>query len=107
MSMTMQAVIKGCTFFDGEIDGKEIKSGTVFIEDNLEQQTGRSKGTRTLEYPCVDAEVVKRIINNEFPISAEIELEMKVTKRDHKPIVVSVKPIVRVGGNPSVQKAAA
>ncbi len=102
LATTFTVIIKGASFFDGEIDGKQMNSGCLHIEDELETRSGRNKGTRTVEYKTVDADVVKPLMNGEFPISAQITIEKVNTKRGTGDIVTAVKPLGRVAGNPNI-----
>jgi hypothetical protein len=104
LATTFNVIIKGASFFDGEIDGKHQNSGCLHIEDELETRSGRNKGTRTVEYKTVDADLVKPLIEKfEFPISAEITIEKVNTKRGTGDIVTAIKPMNRVAGNPGVE----
>jgi hypothetical protein len=90
-----QLIIKGVAFFDGVIDGKEIKSGSVFIEEQLDESNKTAKGFRTVEYKTTP-DVVKRVIANEFPINADVTFGMKVTKGGNTVLVEDIKPIGRI-----------
>ena len=57
--MLEKVKVTGVTFFKDTIDGKSIDSGAVFIEEHLNFQTGRSKGTATQKYPLGDASKAK------------------------------------------------
>lgn len=69
-------------------------SGSVFIEEQLDEKSGNSKGFRTVEYPTTP-EVVKAVIHNEFPISADITFSMKVTKKANTVQIEQLKPVAR------------
>ena len=97
----------GVKFFKGGIDGKDIDSGKVFIEESLDFTTGRAKGFATSEYSVGKAEVAQALMqNHEFPLIAEGEF-LRVTNGDtSKSIVQSVRP-VPVGGRPQTDAKAA
>jgi hypothetical protein len=107
-SWNRQQIIKGVSYFDGVIDGKEIKSGSVFIEEQMDERGGNAKGFRTVEYKTT-ADVVKRIIHNEFPINGDVTFAMKVSKGSNTVVVEELKPLGRVAGQPhsAPQKVAA
>lgn len=85
--------VTGVKFFAGDIDGKNIDSGKVFIEEQLDFTQGRAKGYATQEYSLGKAEAAKAIIHNEFPLVCEVEF-MRVTNGDvSKTIVVTIKPL--------------
>ncbi|CAJ0802845.1 MAG: hypothetical protein I4O48_09935 [Ralstonia sp.] len=103
LTQTFTVIIKGASFFDGEIDGKQTNSGCLHIEDELETRSGRNKGSRTVEYKTLDAGLVKPLVaNHEFPMSAEITIEKVNTKRGTGDIVTAIKPLGRVAGNPNI-----
>ena len=83
----------GCAFFSGNIDGKEIDSGTLFVEEQLDEGSGRAKGFRTVEYKTPSADLVKAVQHNAFPMMAEITVETKVSKGASALVVVAVKPV--------------
>ena len=62
LTQTFTVIIKGASFFDGEIDGKQTNSGCLHIEDELETRSGRNKGSRTVEYKTLDAGLVKPLV---------------------------------------------
>lgn len=99
--------VTGVKFFKGDIDGKGIDSGKVFIEESLDFTTGRAKGYATQEYSVGKAEAALAIMHNEFPLVAEVEF-VRVTNGDTtKNIVVSIRPVERVAdGAEKARKAA-
>jgi len=97
-------IVKGVSFFDGVIDGKEIRSAVIYIEEQMDEKSGREKGFRTVAYKSTP-DVVKRIIHLEFPITAEVAFVMKVTKNNNEVAVEDVKPTGRAMPQPQ-QKAA-
>ena len=87
--------VTGVKFFKGDIDGKVIDSGKLFIEEHLDFTTGRAKGYATQEYALASADAAKGLMHNEFPIVCEVEFQ-RVTNGDvSKNIVVGVKPLER------------
>lgn len=91
--------IKGVSFFADKIDGEAINSGALFIEEALDEKSGRAKGFRTVEYKCPDSEIPKRLIHNTFPLQAEVVFEVTTTKRSQSITVADV----RVNANPPRQ----
>lgn len=87
--------VTGVKFYRGDIDGKEIDSGKVFIEESLDFTTGRAKGYATQDYNLGSAEAAKAIMHNEFPLLCEVDF-LRVTNGDvSKQIVVGLKPLER------------
>ncbi len=88
--------IMGVKFFSGNIDGKNIDSGKVYIEEALDFTTGRAKGYASQEYSLGKAEAAQAIMHLEFPFVGEVEF-MRVTNGDvTKNIVMGVKPVERI-----------
>ena len=90
-------VISGVAFFDGEIDGKKLDSGTLFILQELDEKNKNAKGQRTVEKKCDSSQVVKSIMHLEFPIKCRVVYEERVSKSAEKLIVISCRPVDRVG----------
>lgn len=103
---TKSVVIKGVAFFADKIDGELINSGSLFIEEQLDEKSGRSKGFRTVEYKCPDSEIPKRLIHNTFPVQADVVFELTTTKRAQSVTVADVRPTAR-GSQPSPMPKAA
>ncbi len=98
-TFTKSQVVSGVSFFDGNIDGKEIKSASVFIESAMDK--GNAKGRRTVEFKCLDADVVKRVFDKDFPAQCEVEYGLQVSKGAHSMVVTKLTV-----GAPALRKAA-
>lgn len=99
-------VIKGVSFFADKIDGEMVNSGVVFIEEQLDDKSGRAKGFRTVEYRCPDSEIPKRLIHNTFPVQAEVVFELTTSKRTQSVTVADVRPASKVPNPAPMPKAA-
>lgn len=99
------AVIKGVAFFADKIDGQDVNVGSVFIEEPLDESKGNAKGWRTVEYKAASAEVVRSVMHNEFPITADVHFRMHVTKRNHQVVVEALKPVGRANPQPRPEPA--
>ena len=85
--------VTGVKFYQGNIDGKAIDSGTIFIEESLDFTTGRAKGYAVSDYALGKADAARALMQHEFPFVADVEF-MRVTNGDvSKNIVVNVKHI--------------
>ncbi|SFK31579.1 hypothetical protein SAMN05216302_10048 [Nitrosomonas aestuarii] len=91
--MLEKVKVTGMTYFDDEIDGKHIDSGSVFIEEQLNFQTGRAKGTATQKYPLGKASLAKALAHLEFPLICEVEFVRVTNGNFSKNIVNSLKPL--------------
>lgn len=108
MRVTIKAIVKGAGFFQGEVEGTAHDTGQVFIEEPFDVSKPNYKGFRTVEYKCVNSDVVKPIMHLPFPIQADVDMEMSATKRGSQIVVHSVKPLQLVEGQPKpVQQRAA
>lgn len=86
-------VIKGAAYFNDKIDGESINSGSVFIEESLDESTGRARGVRTVEYRTPDSELPSALVKAELPGQFEVGFEIVTTKRGQSIRVVSAKAI--------------
>lgn len=87
--------VMGVKFFKGDIDGKGIDSGKIFVEEALDFTTGRAKGYASQEYSLGKAELAQAIMHHEYPLIAEVEF-LRVTNGDtSKNIVTNLRPIER------------
>lgn len=86
-------VISGVSFFEGQIDGKNLNSGTLFILQELDTKGKNAKGQRTVEKKCDSSDVVKAIMHLEFPLKCRVVYEERVSKSAEKLVVISCRPI--------------
>lgn len=105
MQVNSIMVVKGVSFFEGQIDGKQMSSASIFVEEKMDEKSGTAKGFRTVEHKCVNADVIKRVFNNDFPMSAEVSLELLVKKGTQSFVVTALKPITKVSPVPQPKAA--
>ncbi len=91
--MLEKVKVTGVSFFKDTIDGKAIDSGSVFIEEYLDESTGRSKGFATQKYSLGEAAKAKSIMHNEFPLMCEVEFRRVTNGNVSKNTVHSIKPV--------------
>ena len=91
--MLEKVKVTGVTFYKDTIDGKPIDSGSVFIEEQLNFQTGRAKGTATQKYPLGNAREAQAIMHNEFPLICEVEFVRVTDGLKGRTVVHTIKPI--------------
>lgn len=99
-------VVDGVAFFDGNIDGKQLNSGTVFIKSELDNSKGNAKGFRTVDYKADSGDVIKRVVHHEFPLRCRVTYEMRVTKSANQMVIVDIKPIGSAKIGDDLKKAA-
>lgn len=98
---TRNDVIKGINFFHGDIDGSTIDVGKIFIEEPLSEARGTSKGFRTVEYKTADSGAVRAISHLEFPLTAEVQYELKASSKGAAMVtVLSIKPMGKAQPQP-------
>jgi hypothetical protein len=100
MQVNQKCVIKGAGFFEGTVEGTEHRTGQVFIEEPFDSSKPNYKGFRTVEYKCESSDVVKPIMHNEFPITAEVAMEISASKRGQVILVKTIKPLANAAGQP-------
>ncbi len=86
--------ITGVKFFQGNIDGKDIDSGTIFIEEMLDYTTGRAKGCSTTSYKAGKASVSMELMNrHEFPLWANVDFQRVTNGNETKIVIGAIEPI--------------
>lgn len=85
--------VTGIKFYHGDIDGKMIDSGKVFVEELLDYTTGRAKGYASQDYSLGKAEAAERIMHNEFPLLCDVEFQRVTNGNVSKNIVINIKPV--------------
>lgn len=105
MRVNVKAIIKGAGYFEGEVEGVHHKTGQIFIEEPFDASKPNYKGFRTVEYKCVDADVVKPVMHLQFPITADVAMEMSATKRGSQVVVHEIKPLGLADGTPAANQA--
>lgn len=87
--------VTGAKWFKGNIDGKDLDSGTVFIEERLDDRRGTAKGYACTAYKLSSSARAEAIAKGEFPMLCEVEFErMTNGKGDSENVIVLIKPIV-------------
>ncbi len=96
MEMIARVTIRGAKTWVGNLDGKQLDTGTIYTDVELRGED--SKGVCTQALKCENSQVVKTIINNPFPFIAEISLIETSNGKDKgdQKIVTSIKPMQRV-----------
>ena len=100
MQTTIKAVIKGAGYFKGAVEGVEHDTGQLFIEEPFDASQPRYFGFRTVEYKCLNSDIPLSIKHLQYPISAEVTLEISATKRGQSIVVTNLKPIEAVKAQP-------
>ena len=77
MQIEKDVVVKGAGFFAGNVEGTDYDNGQVFIEEAFDPSKDNYKGFRTVEYKCVDSQVVRPLMHLPFPITAKVSFERR------------------------------
>ncbi|AOY99633.1 hypothetical protein BKK81_10480 [Cupriavidus sp. USMAHM13] len=96
MEMIARVTIRGAKFWVGNLDGRQMDTGTIYTDVELRGQD--SKGVCTQALKCENSGIVKSVINNPFPFLAEISLIETSNGKDggDVKVVTSIKPLQRV-----------
>lgn len=98
-----KAKVSGVKWFVGEIDGKKIDTGTVYLDEKLDDRRGTAKGRACTPYK-VSSAVAMTLAKRDFPIECEIEFErMSDGKGGGESVIVDIRPVDRVA--PTLAKA--
>ncbi|WP_104655770.1 hypothetical protein [Ralstonia insidiosa] len=95
MEMIARVTIRGAKKWVGNLDGKQLDTGTIFTDVELRGED--SWGVCTQALKCESSKVVESIRHNPFPFIAEIsmiETSNGKDKGDMK-VVTSIKPLQR------------
>ncbi len=91
MEMLARVTIRGAKYFRGNVDGKDLDSGKIFVDVTLKGET--SFGVCTDEIKCTDSKLIESIKHNPFPFIAEIGLEEMSNGRTTSKVCTSIKPL--------------
>ncbi len=96
MEMLARVTIRGAKSWVGNLDGRQMDTGTIYTDVELRGED--SKGVCTQALKCENSGVVKTIINNPFPFIAEITMIETSNGKDggDVKVVTGIKPLQRV-----------
>jgi len=103
MHVKQTCIVKGAGFFKDSIEGTAYDNGQIFIEEPFDPSRPNYRGFRTVEYKCLDSGVVKPLMDFQFPITAEVSMEISATKRGQQIIVTHVKMLDKAMATPSAK----
>lgn len=108
MEMKAQATIRGAKMFKGDLDGKGIDSGKLYIEVKL-KESDNSFGMCTQEVKCRNSAIIQGIKHLQFPFLAELDIDMvSGSKGLAEQVITAVRPMKRIaeGAAPAARAAA-
>lgn len=108
MAMTefvRQDIVKGAHFFQGNIDGEDIDSGTIHVEQPMNADRGTAAGYRTVGFKCKSGELPKSLIATakSWPITAEITYALDVSGKGQNLIIVAIRELRPAMPQPTAQ----
>jgi len=105
MEMKAQATIRGAKMFNGRMDdGKQIDSGTVFVEVHL-KESENAFGMCTEAIKCKDSSIVVGIKHLTFPFIAELTMVMESTGKAMQQKIVGIQPVQAIRSAAAAPKA--
>ncbi|TXI01948.1 MAG: hypothetical protein E6Q76_16290 [Rhizobium sp.] len=94
MEMLARVTIRGAKLFRGNLDGKDIDSGKIFVDVELKGEN--SWGICTQELKCEGSQLVESVSHNPFPFTAEIGMQEMSNGKVSTKVVTMIKPLQRV-----------
>ena len=91
MEMIARVTIRGAKFFRGNLDGKDIDSGKIFVDVELKGET--SWGICTQEMKCEGSSIIESIKHNPFPFIAELSMVEESNGKLSTKKVIAIKPL--------------
>ena len=94
MATVERVKVCGISFFDDEIDGKRVDSGSCFVEESLDFTSGRAKGYATQKYRLANSAAAKALMAaHEFPVLCDVEFIRVTNGRESKNVVGAIKAV--------------
>jgi len=94
MEMLARVTIRGAKLFRGNLDGKDIDSGKVFIDVELKGEN--SWGICTQEMKCEGSKLIENIKHNPFPFIAEVTMLQQSNGKTSTQLITAIKPMQAV-----------
>lgn len=94
MEMMARVTIRGAKLFRGNLDGKDIDSGKIYVDVELKGEN--SFGVCTNELKCEGSKLIDQIKHNPFPFIAEIGMQEMSNGKTTTKVVTSIKPMQAV-----------
>ena len=90
--MADKVKVTGVRWFKGNIDGKELDSGKVYVEERLDDRRGTAKGYAATEYAVSSSAVAQALALREFPLTCNVEFERVSNGRESSTIIADIRP---------------
>lgn len=96
MEMKAQVKISGAKKFKGDLDGKGIDSGKLFVEVAL-KKSDNAFGVCTEMMKCTSSDLVESIKHLPFPFLAELTIDNVSGSKGMEQVVTGISPLKRAG----------
>lgn len=93
MKFQTKAIVTGAKMFKDTIDGQSFDQTTLYVQMNLDESKGTSKGFATQPLGWGTSDEYHKIKHLPFPFEAELEMELVTTGKQQKQRVVGLKPV--------------
>lgn len=84
--------VVGVKWFKGNIDGKDLDSGTVFVEERLDDRRGTAKGYASTPYKVSSSAVAQALAKREMPLVCQVEFDRVTNGKDSETIIADIRP---------------
>jgi hypothetical protein len=84
--------VTGVKWFVGNIDGKDINSGTAFVEEKLDDRRGTAKGKACTPYKLSSAATAQALAKRDMPLDCVVEFERVSNGKESETIIVDIRP---------------
>ena len=91
--MLQQVIITGAKRSKGEMEGRPYDSTKIYVQTKMNPDSGDMVGFATEQYNWGTSENYQKIRDLEYPMEANIDIEIVTSGKNMKMIVVDVQPI--------------
>ncbi len=93
MNIQLQAHIVGVKKFNGQIEGKNFDYCRLIVATPLDSSQGNALGSSTTEYDFGGSANFEQLRNAQFPIEANLNVEIVTTGKTQKLKVIGFQPV--------------
>lgn len=90
--MSDKVKVTGVKWFKGNIDGKDIDSGTVFVEERLDDRRGTAKGYAATPYKVGASAIAQALSKREMPLLCDVDFDRVSNGKDSETIIAHIQP---------------
>ena len=93
MNIQLQGHIVGVKKFNGQIEGKNYDYCRLIVATPLDSSQGNALGSSTTEYDFGGSSNFEQFRNAQFPIEANLNVEIVTTGKTQKLKVIGFQPV--------------